>query len=346
MTGAPGVPDPQPVTLDGGDFSCTITVTDDHAVHITVRGDNTPDVSLTPAQLEALLSLGGAAQANAAHLEDLVRLRAHHPLGLSNAVASADDGPYTSRVIRTDAQWKTGEPGMEWDTNAQCWRLFVIGAETVTLGYAMWDDRAGITSLIEGLQDREGAHVMLGMLDPTEAARIASLEAAYALKRMGALPRVTHAPLRKMLTEAGLGSRNTRDTVYSGYARILNLPAESHAGHLPVAVALVAPMIPNTAVPPTTHPVQPRGRFRPVNPSDTWVVEAREAWADQARSVIERHGWRVVDLPNPKRPFWHRSSNAAVLWVTLLDERAWESVKRAATILAPYLDVEQNPTRF
>lgn len=342
-----------------------------------LRGDG-QTIQLTPDQIVNLSHYANNLERDSRVLIDAHRLDAHHPLNTPALAAKlvGDDVrglrtsdhprvlyPASAAVREPDRDGLTrdqGTPTMIWNgatlghmrnpyyhrrntTNetpeTDGWRLSLVGITDVTMGFAAWNDAEGIANLVAAMDDPEGIFVMAGMINPTEAGALSARLTARNLKNQRQLPNVQLPPIRKALTDAGLGGISDHD---GGRARVLAVNVDGRK--LPIAIAIMAPAIPagTTVLTEAEREGMQPWEIRQAN--DQRAEAARAAWVPKAKTVITNAGWRVVDLPAPRLPWRTYGSNTPVLWATKLTAQQWSGLNAAAERAARELEMSRGST--
>ena len=115
-----------------------------------------------------------------------------------------------------DSDLPDGTPCLYWDTEGRAssdseagWHISITSLpEELSLGYARYDDRAGIKALVESLKDPEALLVRLALTYPEEAEELASAFLLRDLKAQDRLPDINLNDLRDSLIKNNLGSSN------------------------------------------------------------------------------------------------------------------------------------------
>lgn len=232
---------------------------------------------------------------------------------LPNAELSEDATPY---II-----WRTNESGLHG------WALTMAGIDEVTLGWAAWNDPAGVDELISNLSDVDSCLAIAGIVAAAETAQMSARITAKALRSGRKLPGINVAKIKKIFE----GSQLTTPSEISDWnaAQIKTLAIDSGNRKVPVAVAISAPSkfvgqesISDEEARNMTWQQRRQAEQDLLQPLvDEWVAKAKE--------LTLAAGWRIIDLPIP-RSYYHNLGANSTFWVTLINPELWSNVSAAA----------------
>ncbi len=223
------------------------------------------------------------------------------------------------------------------------WQLLLAGAESVVLGFAQWDDQKSFENLVNSLNDNEALVALGSMLNPDIIAALSQRTVIREMRRSRTFPVITQVKAKTVLAAANLltpPSYLERESYSDSAGKIRALQVKTGAKSVAVAVALLAP---------AKNPIRPKvaHNFRSVSvPFDRAKYKAEQAarrisdtehykrevapWREAAAAAFVAAGWRVVDLPAPKGVLFRGDAKEeSVLWVTLVNEETWDSIKPA-----------------
>lgn len=238
---------------------------------------------------------------------------------------------------------REGEPKLTWKTGGHdgegCgWSLTLHSGsngnrnvDESVLGFASWNDSAGITRLVNALQDRDSVFVISGVVDSASTARLSSRLSAVTMRKARRLPAIRLKGVREILASAGLVSDiNNHQTKARG--RVLSIQVDESS--VPVAVAIAAPQRPITCDP-FPDGLERMGWEERYAITSEIEQRGRAIWMERAKTALAEGGWRLVDLPLPNNHYnsWRlRYGNASpdYFYVTRIKEELWSEIQPAA----------------
>jgi len=271
---------------------------------------------------------------------NLARAVADAPLLGYTLLAAAPD---VDEAGETSSEPREGEPKLTWKTGDNAgegcgWSLTLHsgsngnrGTEETVLGFAAWNDPAGISRLVDSLQDRDSVFVISGVVDSASTARLSSRLSAVTMRKARRLPAIRLKGAREILTSAGLVSPgNNHQTKARG--RVLSIQVDDSS--VPVAVAIVAPQRPVTCepFPDGLEAMSWEARYEVTNEIEQ---RGRAIWSQRAKAALAEEGWRLVDLPLPNNQYnvWrlrYGVTNPDFFYVTRIKEELWSEIYPAA----------------
>lgn len=347
-----------------GNVTARVTVpdiaSDEHVVSILLA-DSGHRYEMTVEDINAISYLAYNAESTLNQLLDKSRMTYHHPLvcdagrdllmpfGGRNEIIGLADSHKVCPAGTVDFQ-KDNVPVLQWigttDIDGAAgvgpgWRLSLVGAPTLSLGFAHWQDTAKIDGLIRQMEDVDTLMIMAGMLSPADAGRISSRMNAHAVMEERLIKNVTLRKIRKILVDNGLGTADHRSRSDRGIGRVLTIPLGQKT--LPVACALLVP------VPDAAH--NEWMEFTRVEEHSTMTYHDRQVkreeinkrhqavWKASFLSALTSLGWHTLDLPKPKMGW--RFNGREVVWVSPVNDEVWDLIKAAATDAAERLEMSR-----
>jgi hypothetical protein len=249
--------------------------------------------------------------------------------------------PTSMHLTKPDtAPTDDGNPVLKWvrsennDPAKSGWSLYLGGAETAVVGFARWNDRAAIESLVELMDSPDSMMTIAGITTPEPIAALTARMTARNLRASRSLPGIDLGKVRKILYDANLGS--TEESGRYNSARLRLLTIKSGGKNVPVAAAISAPTMPSR---PLTEEESALNWREKRLLQDALISEARGPWLEKAKAAMTAAGWRVLNLNPPRRA--HYASSTDVVWATRLDAETWSSVAAAANVAAGELEMSR-----
>jgi hypothetical protein len=234
-----------------------------------------------------------------------------------------------------------GNPVLKWvrgdnnDSSKSGWSLYLGGAENAVVGFAQWNDRAAIESLVELMDSPDSMMTIAGISTPEPIAALTARMTARNLRVSRSLPGIDLGKVRKILYDANLGSTEANGRYNSSRLRLLTI--KSGGKNVPVAAAISAPSMPSR---PLTEEENALGWREKRTLQDALISEARGPWMEKTKAAMIAAGWRVLDLNPPRRAHYYAGTND-VVWATRLDAETWSSVAAAANAAAGELEMSR-----
>lgn len=195
------------------------------------------------------------------------------------------------------------------------WRLSIVGATTVRLMFARWDDIENIQKMTETIKNPESLFVMVSLVDPTLATKLASRSAAVNLKKSRAIPKMEIKELRKIVEDADLQSRGELTWSSGGFG---NLPIKINGSQVRVAIKVHIPENPVFTTPFVKDATQ--GYKEQAAAQKIHTQETSDEWMRRFRLLIQETDWRIINLQDGSNPYNYRNS-ASDFWVTKISEK-------------------------
>jgi len=319
------------------------------------------EISLTPAEAADLGNATRFADSRSETLLDESRRLYAHPKNLSCADLLTGDPTIRQMHRVEDTPSKEGDPIIVWEglhgtrrgnRNANPperygWRLTFAGSDEVTVAFAAWNSPEGIVNLVNQMGDKEALMIMAGMINPEQTSVLSARMVARRLMEDKTVKRSALTPIRKMLTENGLTTPDSRDRYNRGRLRVMSMEFGHDAGKLPVACAIQAPKT-GHANNEMIAALENRLQGKPYQEQRVGREEQyklwRAEWFSKAAANVHgiRGGWRVVDLPKPGGGWQNREN--PVLWVTRIPEDIWSEISRAVEREASQVNMNRGST--
>jgi hypothetical protein len=198
------------------------------------------------------------------------------------------------------------------------WNLTLTGSADVSLGFARWNDFAGVASLVASMEDPEALAVSLALLAPEEASVLAAQQNFLSLSDANALPTIEPKLVKKFLQD--------HDLCGKGDGIISTLEITMNARTVPVAIGIKRPSSPNFA-----SEKMLRAKERSVSLGDTGSnigeiesikTQALIEWGTRFKEAVSGSEWRLVDIPYP-----YSRKGLELMWITKIELKPWSAIK-------------------
>lgn len=243
-----------------------------------------------------------------------------------------------------------GTPALRWTKGFNSaekagWELFLTGAaETVTLGFARWDDLVGLKQLIESMGEPENLMALGSLLNETLFATLSGNVMARDLRSARQLPGISMGKIKAVIASHGLDTGAiVQYTSQKAYAKLMTVKSGKVA--IPIAVYLQAPYKLSSPITPAEIAEaggnNSQGHVDIINQR---LAEYSTDWVAATAAVFESEGWRVVNLPqveNPNHYSMRNRNQPGYLWVTRFDEETWGKVAATARSMAPRMTLSR-----
>lgn len=236
-----------------------------------------------------------------------------------------------------------GNPYLTWvegsdsSNESDGWRLNLRGMDESPIGFARWDDRAGIQQLVTSMQDPGSLLALASLVDADTASKLSGRLAVQRLKEQKTLPKFSLSDAKEIIVAAHGTSAPHRITrrAKKGLSRIVYI--KSGGNVVPVAVALKAPdILANNSSP---EDKSRRGISGPYQDYMKVLIEEGTApWFEKITAAFTTAGWFLVDLPQPRLDW---ESKAKVIYFTKIDPSTWGGVRAAVAEVAKTLEMNR-----
>ena len=304
----------------------------DSNVYLTVFDSSTGKEALVPAELVSMIVKYGTNASNQmASEKEKARIRVNHPSHYTELDSVSKDNERQLVYKGTSASIEL-TPVISWynnnnkDINDQGWKLYLVGAEDVTLSKARWDDVAGIKEMTEAISNPKSLFSIVALINPALAKKLSARSLAVTLKKNRSIPKMEISDLRKIFTEAELNSNG--DSRYNA-GGLGNLSIKINNKEVRIAIKIRRP----------AHPLFVKSDF--VIPKGTEYAKAEQLkqerkesinaeWDKRFKDAIKNTDWRIVDLREPSTTQYRNYYNDNCFWVTRIPGNDWLNLLDAA----------------
>ncbi len=214
------------------------------------------------------------------------------------------------------------------------WEIKLSSADSISLGYAQWDDREGFAALVSTMADKEGL-ILAASLMGSETSKNLALEMFIdKAKTENRIPFMSASNVAFLLNGTKTTNRNSINRYEftdqlsrrRGNCLITAIYLKNSGSKTAVAVAVLPP-IPKL-----------RGRTRNESSLSSESFEELQkirkqkretAWVRHTISILAKSGYRLINLPQPKDLGSQWPNHALTLYFTRTSSEVWAELENA-----------------